>query len=150
MIFYCRNDFSGFEILDRKLKKIKSSKIGFDLPRGPLVDYLHEHNYKLYSLNPLKIKRFKESLRVSGNTNDDIDAAAIAEYLRSNKNYTCELLYNSHEIEKLKNLSIIHTRMTHNRARHLNKLHFVVRQYFPLQEALFSDFGCTIQLKMLG
>jgi hypothetical protein len=73
----------------------------------------------------------------------------IAEYLRSNKNYTRELLYNSHEIEKLKNLSIIHTRMTQNRARHINKLHFAVRQYFPLHEALFGDFGCTVQLKML-
>lgn len=146
--FTIANNYTGFKILDRKLRKIKDSQIGFELPYGPLVDYLHEHDYKLYSLNPLKIKRFKESLKVSGNKNDDIDAIAIAEYLRSNKNYTRELLYNSHEIEKLKNLSIIHTRMVHNRARHLNKLHFVVRQYFPLHEGLFCNFGCTIQLKM--
>jgi len=36
--FTVANDFNGFEILDRKLKKIKSSKIGFELPHGPLVD----------------------------------------------------------------------------------------------------------------
>ncbi|MBN1499091.1 MAG: IS110 family transposase [Spirochaetes bacterium] len=147
--FTIANDYEGFEMLDRKLRKIKDSQIGFELPHGPLVDFLHEHDYKLYSLNPLKIKRFKESLKVSGNKNDDIDAVAIADYLRSNKNYSRELLYNSHVIEKLKNLSIIHTRLTQNRARHLNKLHFVVRQYFPLQEALFGDFGCIVQLKML-
>jgi transposase len=147
--FTITNDFDGFEKLNHELNQLKDSKIGFELPHGPLVDYLHEHGYKLYSLNPLKIKRFKESLKVSGNKNDDIDAVAIAEYLRSNNRYTRELLYNSHEIEKLKNLSIIHTRMVHNRARHINKLHFVVRQYFPLQEALFGDFACTVQLKML-
>jgi len=149
LAFTVTNDFSGFEELDKKLKVIKDSKIGFELPHGPLVDYLHEHDYKLYSLNPLKIKRFKESLKVSGNKNDDIDAVAIAEYLRGNKNYTREMVYNSHEIEQLKNLSIIHSRLTNNRARHLNKLHFVVRQYFPLHEGLFGDFGCTIQLKMI-
>ncbi len=147
--FTVTNDFNGFEELDKKLKIIKDGKIGFELPHGPLVDYLHEHEYKLYSLNPLKVKRFKETLKVSGNKNDDIDAVAIAEYLRGNKKYTRELVYNSHEIEKLKNLSIIHTRLTQNKARHLNKLHFAVRQYFPLQDALLGDFGCTVQPKML-
>ncbi len=70
-------------------------------------------------------------------------------YLRSNKNYTRELLNNSHEIEKLKNLSIIHTRIAQNKSRHINKLHFVVRQYFPLQEVLLGSFGCIVQLKLL-
>jgi len=147
--FTVANTFNGFENLNKKLKGLENIKIGFELPHGPLVDYLHKHEYNLYSLNPLKIKRYKESLKVSGNKNDDIDALAIAEYLRNNKSYTRELVYNSPEIERLKNLSIVHTRLTQNRARHINKLHFAVRQYFPLQDTLFGDFGCTVQLKML-
>ena len=147
--FTITNTFEGFEKLNKKLCKLKNIKIGFELPHGPLVDYLHTYKYNLYSLNPLKIKRYKESLKVSGNKNDDIDALAIAEYLRNNKSYTRELVYNSSEIERLKNLSIIHTRLTQNRARHINKLHFAVRQYFPLQDTLFSNVGCTVQVKML-
>lgn len=147
--FTVSNTLDGFEELNKKLHDFPNVKIGFELPHGPLVDYLHLHSYSIYSLNPLKIKRYKESLKVSGNKNDDIDALAIAEYLKNNSTYTRELVYNSSEIERLKSLSIIHTRLTQDHARHLNKLHFVVRQYFPLQESLFSDFGRTIQLKML-
>ena len=147
--FTVANTLEGFKEFNKKLNGIDNIKIGFELPHGPLVDYLHAQKYSLYSLNPLKIKRYKESLKVSGNKNDDIDALAIAEYLRNNKSYTRELIYNSSEIEKLKNLSIIHTRLTQNRARHMNKLHFAVRQYFPLQDTLFSNFGCTVQVQML-
>jgi transposase len=147
--FTITNTFEGFEELNAKLGGLSSSKIGFELPHGPLVDYLHEQGSILYSLNPLKIKRYKESIKVSGNKNDDIDARAIAEYLRMNASRTRPLLYNSSEVERLKTLSIIHTRLTHEHARYMNKLHFAVRQYFPLHDSLFNRFACTVQLELL-
>jgi len=149
MSFSIENSFDGFETLEAKIRKFQNFKIGFELPHGPLVDFLHSKEYSLYSLNPLKIKRYKESIKVSGNKNDDIDALAIAEYLRNNSAYTRSMVWDSPEIERLKILSVIHTRLTHNKSRHVNKLHFAVRQYFPLHELLFSGFGCTIQLKMI-
>ena len=147
--FSIPNSFNGFQELDNKLSSLSNPIIGFELPHGPIVDYLHSRKYRLYSLNPLKIKRFKESVKVSGDKNDYIDALAIAEYLRINAKQSKELIYNSSEIEKLKVLSIIHTRLTNDKARHLNKLHFSVSQYFPLMETLFADFGRTVQLKMI-
>jgi transposase len=147
--FTVANTLDGFEQLDSKLGGLSDIRIGFELPHGPLVDYLHSKQYHIYSLNPLKIKRFKESLKVSGNKSDDIDASAIAEYLRRNSSFAKEMVYNSSAIERLKTLSIIHTRLTHDHARHVNKLRFTVRQYYPLQDNLFSDFGCITQLKMI-
>ena len=64
------NTLEGFEELNKKLSGFTNVKIGFELPHGPLVDYLHLKEYCLYSLNPLKIKRYKESIKVSGNKND--------------------------------------------------------------------------------
>lgn len=147
--FTIANNLDGFEELHEKLSSFENVKIGFELPHGPLVDFLSSKKYQLYSLNPLKIKRFKESLKVSGNKNDNIDALAIAQYLRHNQASIRPLLFNSPEIERLKTLSVVHTRLTHNRARHINKLRFCVRQYFPLQEELFSAFGGPTHLKML-
>lgn len=147
--FTVANTFEGFQKLTTMLADFDDIKIGFELPHGPLVDYLHSLNYTLYSLNPLKIKRYKESTKVSGNKNDAIDAHAIADYIRTNTHYTKELLYHSSEIERLKMLSIMHTRLTHDRTRHVNKLHYAVSQYFPLQESLFVDFACTVHLKMI-
>lgn len=147
--FTIDNNLIGFNQLNSAIKNLDDLMIGFELPHGPLVDYLRNKNYSVYSLNPLKIKRFKEIITVSGNKNDKIDSAAIAEYLRKNHQQCRPILYNSKEIEKLKMLSIIHNRITEEHARYKNKLHFAVRQYFYLHESLFTDFGCTIQLKML-
>jgi len=143
------NNFEGFEELNKKLASFDSIKIGIEQPHGHLINYLHSKKYDLYSLNPLKIKRYKETIKVSGNKNDDIDALAIAEYLKNNISHTREIIYDSAEIEKLKNLSMIHSKLTEEHARYLNKLHFSVSQYFPLQNNLFTYFGCTVQLKML-
>ena len=147
--FIIANTLEGFEKLNDSLNTLRDIVIGFELPHGPLVDYLHLKGYQMYTLNPLKIKRFKESLKVSGNKNDAIDALAIAEYLRANATKCKPMLYNSPEIERLKILAIIHNRLTGEHARYVNKLHFSVRQYFYLHENLFTDFGCTVQLKML-
>lgn len=147
--FIIENNFAGFNQLNSVIKNLDNIMIGFELLHGPLVDYLRDKNYIIYSLNPLKIKRFKEIMTVSGNKNDKIDSSAIAEYLRKNHHQCRPLLYNSKEIERLKMLSIVHNRITEEHARYKNKLHFVIRQYFYLHESLFTNFGCTIQLKML-
>jgi len=147
--FIINNDLNGFNKLNETIRNFDQLMIGFELPHGPLVDFLKLKNYTAYSLNPLKIKRFKETMIVSGNKNDNIDAAAIAEYMKKNNNQCRPLLYNSPAIEKLKMLSIIHSRITEEHARYKNKLHFAVKQYFYLHDSLFTNFGCTIQLKML-
>lgn len=147
--FCISNNYQGFEELNNKLAVFDNIKIGFEHPRGPLSDYLYSKNYDLYSLNPLKIKRYKETIKVSGNKNDNIDALAIAEYLKSNFSRARAMIHNSSAIEKLKNLTMIHDKMTGEHARYLNKLHSTVSQYFPLQNAIFTSFGCSVQLKML-
>jgi hypothetical protein len=44
---------------------------------------------------------------------------------------------------------MIHNKLTEEQSRYLNKLHFSVSQYFPLQNSLFSHFGCSVQCKLL-
>lgn len=147
--FTVKNTYDGFINLEKNIKDISEPLIGFELPHGPLVEFLRDKKYNIYSLNPLKIKRFKESVKVSGNKSDKIDAQAIAEYMLKNINNIHKLVFNSKQIEELKNLSVIHDRMVRDRARHLNKLHYVIREYFPLQELLFSEFGCKTHLKLI-
>lgn len=147
--FIIENSLNGFNKLYDVIKNYDEIMIGFETPHGPLAEFLRDKKLTAYSVNPLKIKRFKETTNISGNKNDNIDAAAIAEYLRKNTTQCRPLLYNSAEIERLKMLCVIHRRMTEENTRYKNKLHFSVRQYFCLHESLFTDFGCTVQLKML-
>ena len=88
-------------------------------------------------------------MAVSGNKNDWIDAEAIAAYLEANETRCRPLLFNSPDLEKLKHVCIIHSRLSKERRRYLNKLHFAVREYFGLQETLFGTFGRKTQLQLL-
>jgi len=143
------NEFHGFEELNRIICKYKKVYIGFELPHGPLVDYLRSKKYILFSINPLKIKRFKESSIVSGNKNDKVDAEAIAHYLLRYNNNLKSLSFNSRDIEKLKILMISHRRLKKEHTRFSNRLLFILKQYFPLYTSLFSNHSLKIQLKMI-
>lgn len=147
--FIITNDLIGFEKLNNILSSYKDVMIGFELPHGPIVDYLRLKGYVMYSINPLKIKRFKESYIISGNKNDDIDAEAIAHYLLRYKKQLKPLMFNSPKIEELKILMLSHNRLTKEHARNKNRLLFIFRQYFPLYADLFTDHASKIQLKML-
>ena len=147
--FSVSNHLRGFLDLESTLSHYENTEIGFESPHGPIVDFLHAKQYNIFSLNPFKIKRFKESLIASRNKSDKIDAIAIAEYLRKNSNLCRPIIFNSSTIEQLKSLTIIHNRLTGEKTRYLNKLHYTIRQYFPIHESLFYDFGCTTQIKML-
>ena len=63
------NNSEGFEELLRVLKEYTKENlyIGFEISHGPLVDFLRFHKFKLYHINPLNAKRFKESECTSGN-----------------------------------------------------------------------------------
>lgn len=148
--FFIDNNLNGFKYLHSKIKNYQYNSIGFELSHGPLIDYLRKNNFKnIYSLNPLKIKRFKDLNNVSGNKNDKIDAFSIALYLKKYDSFSKPMMFNSKTIEKLNIYRISHDRLIKEHTRYLNKLYFIVSQYFPLFNDLFSTFGCKIMLKML-
>lgn len=143
------NTFRGFTQLHEILAEWKDVKIGFEIPHGPIVDFLNSKKYDLYNLNPLKVKRFKEALCVSGDKSDKIDAKALAEYLLRNHKQIKSLIFSSDDVETLNIFRISHSRLTREKARYKNKLTFLVRQYFPLLDGLFSRLTPPIMLKML-
>ena len=147
--FEVQNNLAGFQKLDKELSGISHVTIGFELSFGPLVDYLRETPHAIISINPLKIKRYKESNLVSGNKTDQVDAHAIAGYLLINQGSLREMVFSSQEVETLKLLCISHDRLTKERTRHINRLISLFRQYFPLYDGLFTDSSSKTLLKMV-
>lgn len=148
--FVIENNISGFISLKNILNNYPDHKIGFELSHGPIIDFLRAHNEKnIYSLNPLKIKRFKETSLISGNKNDKIDSTAIAKYLKVNESEKSKMVFNSPDIEKLKNYRITHDRLTREHARQKNKLIFVLKEYCPLYTYLFSDYGAKVMMELI-
>jgi transposase len=148
--FNIENNLYGFKKLEESISKYPNSNIGFELSHGPLIDYLREKNEcNMYSLNPLKIKRFKQSNNASGNKNDKIDARSIAEYLKTYHPKARPMVFNSKVIEELNIYRISHDRITKEHARYTNKLIFIIKQYFPLYLNLFSSSNSKVLLKLI-
>lgn len=147
--FEIENNLSGFEKLEKNLLGFSEVSVGFELTFGPLIDYLRLTPCKLYSINPLKIKRFKESYMVSGNKTDSVDSFAIANYLRANERTLKQMIFSSEAVETLKIMSVSHDRLTKERTRSINKLMTLFRQYFPLYDGLFSGISSKTLLKMV-
>ena len=147
--FTIDNHLHGFAKLLEELKKLKDPHIGIESIHNPLVDFLNKNGYKVYNLNPLKIKRFKEMYVVSGNKTDPIDSAYLSEYLRLNhKNMRC-LEFSSEPVERLKHYSMVHDQLVKEHTRAVNQLVCVSRRCFPLLHTLFSSSAPKILLRMI-
>ena len=148
--FSIPNDLPGFLELRKCLLSYPDHRIAFELSHGPLIDFLRSIGERhLYSINPLKIKRYKETYIVSGNKTDSVDAQAIALYLFVNEKNLRPMMFNSKELEKLRTYEITYDRLVKDQTRYINRLHFVIRQYFPLYDDLFAKFGRKVMLGML-
>lgn len=133
------NSVSGFRTLVAFLRKHGVTAVGIEQTHGPIIDFLFHEGCRIYCVNPLQIKRFKDLFTVSGDKNDAIDALAIGRFVAANHERLRPLILSSPEIEKLKVMGISHERLVQERSRLGNRMHFVLRQYFPLLDTLFSD-----------
>ena len=147
--FSINNNLEGFKKLNNILTSYPNHGIGFELPHGPIVDFFRNNNKVIYSINPLKIKRFKQTTNITGDKSDPIDAFAIGLYLKRNQNFTRPMMFNTKEIEMLNIYRLSYDRLRKECTRCKHKLRFLLSQYFPLLINLFQDFGCKVLLNMI-
>lgn len=137
--FFIENSLKGFNVLNSRLSSFGACAIGCEIAHGPLIDYLRIKSLNWYSINPLMVKRFKETHTVSKNKNDYIDALAIAQYLKENLSILHPFIPSSEEIEELKHLCTIHDQLTAEHKRLTLQLLDTLKRYFPLLSDLFSS-----------
>ena len=143
------NTLKGFQLLLKELKKYKKPYIGFEVSHGHFVEFLKHNGYTLYNLNPLKVKRFKQSYSVSGNKSDKIDAYALALYLRANHEYLKPIPKSSPKIVELDGYRATHERLVKSQTKCINRLIFVLKEYFPLLNDLFSSSTPMVLLQLI-
>jgi transposase len=136
--FIIDNTLKGFEILEARLSNYDIVAIGCEIAHGPLIDFLKVNKSEFYSLNPLKVKRFKETHTISKNKNDYVDALAIAQYLKANYGCLRPMVFSSPEVEELKHLCTIHDQLKVEHKRLTVQLLDALKRYFPLLSVLFS------------
>src|SRR5882757_2293452 len=59
--------------------------VAIEVPRGPIVEALLEHNYAVFSINPKQLDRFRDRHTVAGAKDDRRDALVAADSLRTDR-----------------------------------------------------------------
>jgi transposase len=144
--FEIKNDLKGFKELGSVVEDLENVQFCFETKHGPLVDYFREKSVKMYSVNPLKIKRFKQIKNVTWDNDDRIDARTLSEYLKVHHTKMHAMIFNSTEIEELNMLRISHDRITKEHIQCVNRLTFLFRQYL----LLYGDLFCSTSVNILS
>lgn len=126
------NSLKGFKELLSYLSKLnkKDVVIGFESTahyHQALFNYLTEHHYKCYLINPLMISRFR-SISLRDSKNDNIDSRAISSFLLlEHKN----LINEEFEINELKELCLQRSFLMENSTKLKIKLVSYLDRVFP-------------------
>jgi transposase len=151
------NENSGYEEFLQKLGKLREKgntiTVGAEGHAGdlsPLDQYLNDEGFQFFSIQPLKVRRYKDILGQPKKT-DNYDAYVIADFLRSRR----DLLENKPQfdptIQAVKKLSRTYKDLKEQVNRYTNQLDEALAEYFPefLGDS-FPDLTTKTALRLLN
>ena len=151
--FEISNDQKGMLKLLAKIQKLSkdTSSILFAMEKssGPLAEFILDHNYTLYSINPKVVDRYRDRHKVSGAKTDPIDAMVLAHILRTDRHQFRPLLPDSELARKIKLLSRDRDNLVKAKTRILNKLRANLKEYFPAAARAFKNLDKREVIKFL-
>lgn len=118
-------------------------------PHGRIVDFLLDHNVRVYPVNPKSVDRARDRFRVSGAKSDRFDAMVLAEFLRTDHARLKPLLPSSPRAQELKLLTRDHHRLVKHHTRLLNQLVATLKEFYPTALELFSEVSSNVALDFL-
>src|ERR1700709_107023 len=105
--------------------------VAIEVPRGPIVEALLEHNYAVFSINPKQLDRFRDRHTVAGAKDDRRDAFVLADSLRTDQPLFRRLARECANIIRLRELSRLEDDLTQDHNRLINQLREQLHRYFP-------------------
>jgi transposase len=124
--------------------------VGIETDRGPWVQALIAAGYQIYAINPLQAARFRERHGVSGAKSDTGDAHALADMVRTDRHQLRPVAGDSAESEAVKVLTRAHKTLIWERTRHMLRLRYALREFFPAALVAFDDLTATDALELLA
>lgn len=126
----------GLHEFIRSLEKLSGrepARVGIVLetPRGPIVEYLLERGYAVFSINPKQLDRFRDRHTVAGAKDDRRDAFVLADSLRTDLRLFRRLQQESATIVRLRELSRLEDDLIQDHNRLINQLREQLHRYFP-------------------
>lgn len=124
--------------------------IGIETDRGPWVVALIAAGYEVFAINPVQVARFRETQSSSGAKSDRADAAALARMVRLQRHQLRPVAGDTPQAEAIKVVARAHKTLIWERHRHLLRLRYALREFFPAALVAFEDLAAADTLELLG
>jgi transposase len=116
-------------------------RVAIEVPHGPVVETLIERGFKVHSLNPKQMDRFRDRFTLAGAKDDSRDAQVMASALRTDPHCFRLLALDDPTIIELREWSRIAEDLGTERNRLTNRLREQFWRYFPAILELEDDLG---------
>lgn len=151
--FPVKHNAEGLTELLTRIQALESdkSRIVFCLEtsHGLLVEFLLDHGYTLYPVNPKASERCRQRYKVSGSKNDVLDARVLADFVRTDRAVLRPLQPSSPLARELKLLVQARDTLVRTQTRLVNQLIAALKSYYPGALDLFDDPQADIALAFL-
>ena len=117
----------------------QSIPVAIETPRGLLVACLRATGRQVFAINPMAVARYRERHSVSRKKSDAIDAAALANILRTDMHMHRPLPDDSELAQAIAVLARGQQDAVWDRTQAHNKLRSVLREFYPAILAAFAD-----------
>ena len=105
--------------------------VGIEVPRGAVVETLLEHGFRVFSINPKQLDRFRDRHSVAGAKDDRRDAFVLADSLRTDRALFHAVDLGDPQIIELRELSRMEDELKSEFRRQCNQILAQLHRYFP-------------------
>ncbi len=113
--------------------------VGIETPHGPVVESLQGRGFRVFSISPRRLDRFRDRHFPAGQKDDSLDALVLAQALRSDGYAFRELAPPEPQVLALRELSRSAEELTRERVRLRNRLRDQLWRYYPQLLELGDD-----------
>jgi transposase len=115
--------------------------VAIETTHGPAVDALIDRGFRVFSVNPKQLDRFRDRYSLAGAKDDTRDADTLGRSLRTDPDAFRQLSPDNPLIVQLREASRIATSLTKDRGRITSQLHDLLWRYYPQILQLADDVG---------
>jgi len=123
--------------------------VAIEIPRGPVVETLLERRFRVFTLNPKQLDRFRDRFTVAGAKDDRRDARVLGDSLRTDRHAFREVDLDAPAVLELREWSRMGDDFQQERNRLTNRMREQLRRYYPQALQLGTDHGADWFLSVL-
>lgn len=141
-----RHDGEGLcEMVDWMLRLTDASvadvQVAIEVPHGPLVEFLLDRGFAVFSINPKQLDRFRERFSLAGAKDDSLDCLVMCSALRTDAYAFHRIELPEPAIVELRECSRLRDELVADRTALTNRLREQLWRYFPALLQLGEDLS---------